>query len=305
MADLLLSICIPTNGISKWVLPTLNSIYSQNVALDRYEVVVVDNGEDSTLESDLPILQYANLRYVKSKDEGFLNLVTSLQEGKGVLRKMLNHRSIMLPDSINRWLDIANTYKKSKPIIYFSDNQLCQGRIIECENEDVFVRNMTYLCSWSAGLSVWDIDADNLQLLKLNPMFPNTSILFNIRKVAKYIIVDEKYQQMQDETGKGGYPLFQTFAITYLDMISELRCDGRISLDTFIKVKYDLLNFLGNWLITLKVDKMKYTFMEEDIKKVLNVYYSNFDYFRISFKGYYLCSVARIKRLIKVFLKGK
>ncbi len=302
MADILLSICIPTNGVSKWVLPTLESIYSQNVALDKYEVIITDNGDNSTLESDISMFQYSNLRYIKTKDEGFLNLVTSLQKGKGTLRKMLNHRSLMLPGSINRWLEIANTYKDTKPIIYFSDNQLHLGNLIECKDEDEFVRNMTYLCSWSAGISIWDIDTDNLSRLRLNKMFPNTSILLNIRKSSNYVIVDEKYQYMQDDIGKGGYPLFHTFAVTFLDLLSELRYKERISLDTFIIVKSKLLEFLTIWFSTLKVEKEKYNFTEEDVKEVLNVYYSTFDYYKLCLRGYYLYLVTKMKKTIKLII---
>lgn len=303
MTDILLSICIPTNGASKWVLPTLKSIYSQNVALDKYEVIITDNGDDSTLESDISIFQYSNLRYIKTKDEGFLNLVTSLQKSKGILRKMLNHRSLILPGSINRWLEIANIYKDTKPIIYFSDNQLHLGNLIECKNEDEFVRNMTYLCTWSAGISIWDIDTENLSRLRLDKMFPNASILLNIRRKSNYVIVDEKYQYMQDDIGKGGYPLFHTFAVTFLDLLSELRYDGRISLGTFIIVKYRLFKFLTVWFATLKIEKGKYNFTEEDVREVLNVYYSTFDYYKLCLCGYYLYLVTKIKKIIKVTIE--
>ena len=55
MNEPLLSICIPTNGISKWILPTLEAIYSQNVDISLYEVVITDNGADSTLSQDLEL----------------------------------------------------------------------------------------------------------------------------------------------------------------------------------------------------------------------------------------------------------
>lgn len=96
---------------------------------------------------------------------------------------------------------------------------------------------MSYWSSWSAGLSIWDIDVDRIKTVKLNEMFPNTSLLLNIRETAEYVICDDKYQEMQDETGKGGYDLFHTFAVTYLDILSELRIHKRISERTFISVK--------------------------------------------------------------------
>ena len=46
-------------------------------------------------------------------------------------------------------------------------------------------------------------------------MFPNTSLLLNIRQESIYVICDEKYQNMQDEAGKGGYDLFHTFVFVF------------------------------------------------------------------------------------------
>ena len=40
-----LSICLPTNGVVEWVIPTLESIYAQNVNFSLFEVVISDNGE--------------------------------------------------------------------------------------------------------------------------------------------------------------------------------------------------------------------------------------------------------------------
>lgn len=86
-------------------------------------------------------------------------------------------------------------------------------------------------------------------------MFPNTSLLLNIRQQPIYVICDEKYQNMQDEAGKGGYDLFHTFAVTFLDILSELRIDKRISESTFIFVKKELLKFLFQWYQTLLYHK--------------------------------------------------
>ena len=42
----LLSLCIPTNGISEWVFPVLDSIYNQKVDDSLFEVIVTDNGNN-------------------------------------------------------------------------------------------------------------------------------------------------------------------------------------------------------------------------------------------------------------------
>lgn len=309
MSKPLLSICIPTNGVSKWILPTLDAIYSQHVDLALYEVVITDNGADSTLSRDLILYKYSNLHYVRTNDSGFLNLVTSLKCGNGILRKMLNHRSIIVPGTIERWLCLAEIYKKTKPILYFSDFLLKKGGCIECKNLDSFIENLSYWSSWSAGLSIWDIDVDRIEVIKLNEMFPNASLLFNIREKTEYVICDEKYQDMQDETGKGGYDLFHTFAVTYLDILSDLRVRKKISEKTFILVKKDLKKFLLMWFRILFYNKKKYTFVNSNIKQSFSIYYSKKDYYFLYISAYLFFPLYyplfKIKKIIKMFFINK
>ena len=49
----LVSLCIPTNGVSEWVLPVLDSIYRDNVPENLFEVVVTDNGNNQAFESQM------------------------------------------------------------------------------------------------------------------------------------------------------------------------------------------------------------------------------------------------------------
>lgn len=300
--ELLLSICIPTNGVSKWVIPTLRAIYSQEVDTNLFEVIITDNGEHSTLADDLSVFRYENLHYIKTNDEGFLNLVTALKSGNGILRKMLNHRSIVIPGTIMHWLEVVDKYKKDKPIIYFSDNQLKKGGFINCPNINSFVYTLSYWASWSAGLSIWDIDVRALDTIKFNEMFPNTSLLLNVRKDSAYVICDEKYQNMQDETGKGGYDLFHTFAVTFLDILSELRIDNRISERTFIYVKKELLEFLFQWYKTLFYHKRRYSFIQGNIRNSILIYYSVSDYYRMRIFPFARGFLSSIQNKISLFI---
>ena len=301
MNGVLLSICIPTNGASQWVLPCLDAIYSQGIDKSLFEVVITDNDIDSTLLSDLRPYECDNLRYVQTRDEGFLNLVTALKLGRGVFRKMLNHRSMILPGTIARWLAIIKEYMNSKPIIYFSDNQLDVGTILKCSNLDSFINRLSYWSSWSAGISIWDIDVGEIDRLELNEMFPNVSLLFNLRSESQYIICDEKYQNMQDERGKGGYNLFQIFAVDYLDILNSLRREKKIKNKTFIKVKMELLTFLSAWYFELIVKKTsKYNFEVVDRRQSFSIYYSVVDYYLMCIYAWLLVP---FRRLIKYFYR--
>lgn len=300
----ILSLCIPTNGAVEWILPVIESIYSQGYDTDKFEVVITDNGKDSQLPSHIARMDYPNLRYKQTTDEGFLNLVTCLKEGKGLFCKMINHRSVMLPGSIADMVALVEKYKDSQPIIYCSDGNIkSAGDYVECPNTDVFVRHLSYWCSWSAGIGFWQKDIPQIPNIKLNEMFPNASLLFEIREETNYVIWNEKYEQMCDDSGKGGYNLFETFSVIFLDLLSELRRKNRISISTFIKVKKDLLVFLKTMYLYEVCMPSKHTYILENIPQSLDVYYGRFYFYKIELWALVQLPFESIKRLlIKILL---
>lgn len=299
----LLSICIPTNGAIDWVLLVLDSIYQQNVDHALFEVLITDNGKESLLEERLQNYKYDNLVYIKTEDKGFLNLISALKLANGELRKMLNHRSLLLPGVLKEWISIAEKYKEESPVIYFSDGVLGNKEFIECDNFNMFVFSLSYFSSWSAGLSVWKKDIELLNIISYDKMFPNTTLLFANKCKDKYIIYNKKYQQMQDDTGKGGYNLFYTFAVNYLDVINELRKKNDITDETFFKIKSDLISFLTDWYYSIIVRKStKYTFSMNDIKKSILIYYTFYTYYQICFTAYLFYPIKRMYYKILNFI---
>lgn len=284
----ILSFCIPTNGAVQWVLPVLDSIYNQKYDLSKFEVVITDNGKSSQLASYLKDYDYPNLRYIVTTDEGFLNLVTSLKEGRGLFCKMINHRSVLEPGTIEEMIELVERYKDSQPIIYCSDGNVKGLEIIECKNLDKFIANLSYWVSWSAGIGFWRKDVEKIASIELDKMFPNASLLLNLRKESQYVIWNKKYEQMGDDAGKGGYDLYDTFAVHFLDIIKGLLDGGRISQETFSVVKNDLFGFLTILYKNEAILPTKHTFILKDIKKSMQVYYGVSGYLRMVVKAYLL-----------------
>ncbi len=283
----ILSLCIPTNGAVEWILPVIESIYSQGFDNEKFEVVITDNGKDSQLPAHIAKMDYSNLRYKQTTDEGFLNLVSCLKEGRGLFCKMINHRSVMLPGSIADMVSLVEKYKDTLPVIYCSDGNIKSDRdYIECPDTDSFVRHLSYWCSWSAGIGFWQKDISNIPNIELNEMFPNTSLLFEIRKDSEYVIWNKKYEQMCDDSGKGGYDLFQTFCVKLLDVLNDLRIRMKITSGTFIFVKRDLYKFLCNLYLNEVIMPTKHTFIVKNIKESMEVYYGNYYYRKMFFLGY-------------------
>lgn len=303
----ILSLCIPTNGAIEWVLPAIDSIYAQGYDNLKFEVVITDNGKDSQLPEYIAKMTYPNLRYKQTTDEGFLNLVTSLKEGRGLFCKMINHRSRLLPGSIDALVNLVLQHKSDQPLIYCSNGMLKNhGEIIDCTTNDDFVRELSYWCSWSAGIGFWQKEINEIRSITLNEMFPNTSMLFGVKSVSSYVIWNKKYQQMGDESGKGGYDLYETFAVIFLDLLNNLRIEKRISVSTFIKVKTDLYKFLRDLYINEAVLPTNRTFILRNIAQSLSVYYSSYCYKRMVVEAWLRIPMALFKRcLIKILNLNK
>ena len=295
----LLSLCIPTNGAVQWVLPVLDSIYNQNYDLSKFEVVVTDNGRDSQLGTHIKNYTFSNLRYIPTTDEGFLNLVTSLKEGQGLFCKMINHRSVLEPGTIEEMVELVKRYKDSQPIIYCSDGNVKGPEVVECKDLDQFIARLSYWASWSAGIGFWKKDIEHISSVELDKMFPNASLLLNLRKESQYVIWNKKYEQMGDDAGKGGYDLYDTFAVHFLDLMKGLLDGGRICQKTFDIVKNDLFEFLTVLYKNETILPTKHTFILKNIKKSMEVYYGTSGYWRMVIKAYLmvpydiLCGVIR------------
>jgi len=90
-----------------------------------------------------------------------------------------------------------------------------------------------------------------------------------------------KYQQMSEDSGKGGYDLYYTFGVIFLDLVNGLRADGRIRLETFVKVKNDLFAFLRGLYVREVILPTNRTFILQNIPQSMNVYYGRMYYWKM------------------------
>lgn len=298
----ILSLCIPTNGAVEWVLPVLDSIYKQEFDLTQFEVVITDNGKDSQLGRYLNQYDFSNLRYIPTTDNGFLNLVTSLKKGRGLFCKMINHRSILLPGSIAEMVRLINLYKKKQPIIYFAGGISRIGDIQEYKNLDEFVLGISYFASWSAGIGFWSKDILHFDEIELDKMFPNSSLLFNVRTNSEYVIWNKPYMMMEDDAGKGGFNLFETWCVTFLDIINNLRQRNRISIETFLYVKKDLYKHLFKVYFDEVVLSTKHSFDLDNIDISFEVYYGKIYYRWLVFVSWMRFPLYFLKKAIRHIL---
>ena len=115
-----------------------------------------------------------------------------------------------------------------------------------------------------------------------------------MRNESKYVIWNQEYEQMGDDSGKGGYDLFDTFAVHFLDIFNGLLREGRIQQKTFYYVKKELLRFLVKLYKDEVVLPTKHTFILQNIRRNVKTYYGNL--------GFYMMVVCAYLLVVKQFL---
>lgn len=291
MNNIYLSICIPTNGRLEILKETLKSIYECDADLfPFFEVVISDNATNDDLkiiiESDF---KYYNLKYFKATCEGFLNSINALEMGTGQLLKLHNNYTKVNTKFIEETIELIKKYKEEKPLLFFTNNQYLSNDIIRCNDFDEFNRKVTYFNSYSTFFSIWKSDFENLKNIKIDKMFPHVSLLMNCSYKKEYLIIDKIYFENQEVPNKGGYNLFKTFGIDYLDLMKENEDKKVINNETFIKIREELYyNFFVSWYIGLKIRKNNYTFQNDNIKKSLSKYYKKRYFYKLPILSFIL-----------------
>lgn len=282
----LVSLCIPTNGITEWVIPVLNSIYNEtnggSVDASRFEVVITDNGDNQTFKKEIQQYQekHGNLKYQETTAAGFLNETESYKLASGVLIKFINHRTCLLPGTLPYWLRFAEKYEdvKEKPIVYFSTGALKRETPVRRYSSfDEFVRGLSYFSSWSTGVTFWKEDFDRLLPgMEYNALFPHTTLLFSQTKRKEYIIDDTPllYEIPADHSRKGRYDLFFAFAVEYMGILLDLHRAHAITAETFLYVKKKNLYFLAECIISFKIRKQPCSYDLSNMWGSLHVFYS-------------------------------
>lgn len=293
--ELLLSLCIPTNGVLEWVKPVLDSIYLEKKPIGKFEVIVTDNG---TNEEFYEFMQgycemHNNLVYLKTTAVQFANQIEAFKLAKGKLIKFVNHRSTLLPGGLNYLLQFVIDNENEKPFVYF-----LQKNAGIYFSFDQYVKKMSYWSSYSGGTAIWKDDFDNMDLsMPFNRLFPHINMILGIRDRNKYIIDGHAIMKSlpTDDTKKGTYNLFYAFAIEYPSLILDLYREGFIKIDTLKSVLKDNLNFIAGLYLDYIVLKKPCSYELSGSKENIGVYY---DIIALYPKMIYICA-KRMYQMIK------
>lgn len=300
-SNIVLSICIPTRGRSEILNNTLKSIFDSNANSNQFEVVVYDSSDDNDFSNMfLNNYPYSNFIYKKGPNDEFLNLINALKLGNGKFLKLHNDYTMLYKKAIDDMITVIEHSLVKTPLLYFSNGSLKSTMIKVCPTLDCFLKTTSYNNTWLTSFGIWRSEFIQFNSINIHPLFPHLSLLFALPDKQEYIIYNKRIFDNQPMNKKGGYNLFETFAVTYLKMLDDCVKNNRITRKTFDHVRLDLLKqFLPTWYANTKIYKNNYTYDLTAIKKHMAVYYTTFDYYTMIFLAYKEVFKKHIKTLFK------
>ncbi|HFI0317593.1 TPA: glycosyltransferase [Streptococcus suis] len=307
--DYLISLVIPTNGISEWVIPVLDSIYSQSISENLFEVIVVNNGDNTVFENLM--LKYSekhnNLIYKKTDADLFLNQIEGFKLARGSFIKFINHRTILVQGALQYLIDFVEKNESRHPITYFLNDTseiLIPNKITS--EFDSFVYGLGKYSSWSGGVSCWREDLHEIltkSTINNNDLFPHLIFVFFYKEDRDYLIDNTHLvQEIPTEYAKKGkYDIFYAFGVQFVDAINKLENQNMI----FISTKEHILNENKKFLIylysTFVILRKPCSYDLSSSRTSLNYFYDYKMIRRASFKRL----VNRLKSRIRGKLIGK
>lgn len=274
----IVSLCLPTNGITEWVFPVLDSIYTQGVNDDLFEVIVTNNGDNDEFHKLMIDFKkkHNNCIYKKTDAYQFMNQLEVLKLAKGKYFKYINHRQTLSKGSLNKMINIIKDNEKDKPVIFFSNGVLKENEYI-LNSFDDFIKHLGRFISWNTGAGIWMEDYDSiLNDTHVDQISPHSSILFSKRNKDKYIIENYKFciEENVDETKKGNYDIFKCFAIEEPGIVLRLYTDGDISIDTLKVVLDDYKIMCGELYYEYIIKKTPCSYDLSGFDNSMNVFFS-------------------------------
>ena len=279
--NIALSLCIPTNGISKWVFPVLESIYSQGAALSLFEVIVTDNGDNKEFQEGMKEWEekYSNLIYKKTDAKQFLNQIESFKIASGTLIKFVNHRMPLLDGTVKYLIDFSRKNADKKPGIYFLNGAIKKRPKAEVLHSfDSYIRRLSFYSSWSAGVCMWREDFWKIdQSMEFNRYFPHIDLILAQRGKKRYVIDSAPLFRTlpPDETAKGNYDLFFAFAVEYIYILLGLLRSGDIEVKTFLEIKAATGNFIALQYLEFVLMKKPCAYDVTGFDRYIDIFFSS------------------------------
>lgn len=297
-----LSICIPTNSRFDILEKTVQSIYNEpGLDYSEFEIIVSDNSNsDDIFQYFQKFRSISNFKIVKSNSVGFLNSVNALKHGNGHYLKLHNNYSLFNKNSLFEIVAFLKTLKNNNYTIHFDNNKNKKSNKVFCfESFDSFLKDISFLSSWSNTFCISREQFLNIDLNKCDKMFPHTSLLLTQYNSKKYCTYKDSLFTNLEVKSKGGYDIFKTFAVDFLNLYDFAVKEKHVSKSTFLHVKFNLYTkFLIKWYCDLIYFKNEYTFIISGVKDSICIHYNLFFYYLLLFISFFRAKLKLLKCLI-------
>lgn len=269
----LLSICIPTYNRDSLLWKTLNSITTQKVFLDTYDIEIIISNNASTDATDLVCNEFIKkypdkIKYFKHETELFAdkNILFAIQQGSGKFLKLNNDSFYFNENSLEQMIsNIKQALDFNAKAVFFSNGQACETKLETDFNS--FLKNVSYILTWIGAHcyereffnSLKDVDRC------LNTRLNQVDIIGRIfeQKHSVYIVNNAYLTGLYQEK-KGGYNSIKVFGYNYFYILEQFKNKGLISNKIWNREKYRILFkhlFNNNYIEFSK----KYKIDEEEI----------------------------------------
>ncbi|MBO6218734.1 MAG: NAD-dependent epimerase/dehydratase family protein [Treponema sp.] len=272
-----ISLCIPSSGRTHFLKETLNSIFEQQTDTSLFEVCISDNSDNEETRKLLEN-EYAdkkNIKYKKSTEYSYLNLIEALKMANGTYLKLLNDYTYLNDkQTLNYMINTVSKYAGSNTVVFFSLQEK-NKEPKDYNNFDSFLKNVSYIETAAPCFGIYKSVFYSIMKsgVTLNYWFPHVTLLHN-QAAEKYIVDDTKILKSLSVKKKGGYNLPMVFGNEYIKMNELLLNTDKISRSTFDFVRLETLDFIANWYSRSKYDKKHCSFDFSEMKNWLSNYYN-------------------------------
>ena len=235
----IVSLCIPTNGVTEWVFPVLDSIVGQNVSPELYEIIVTDNGDNQDFKQKM-----------KGALERLIAFVEDYRETKPVV--YFSNGVIPMAEEISEYTTFDQFVRH---LSYWSS--WSSGLAIWKEDFDKIPEDTVYDKMFPHTTILFRERERGHYIIDNTVMteeLPNGSI------------------------PKARYDLFRTFGVDYPAILFDLLRDQSISYETFKYVKDQNLWFLVELYWAYVIRKRPCSYDLSGLSRVFDVFYTKADF---------------------------
>ena len=303
-----LSLCLPTNGISEWVFPVLDKIYTQEADVNEWELIVTDNGSNEDFSNRMKEYTAAHENLVYKKTEAYLfeNQIEALRLAEGLFLKFINHRSILEQGALQWMIYLVKKNMNDKPVIYLSNGVLRYREQGDYASFDEFVRGLREYASWTTGVGVWKSDFDSIPRDWIyNKISPHSDVLFWVRDRERYIIDDRKWCHdiEMDHSKKGKYDLYRAFAVEEISITLSLLNDRSITPNTFKYVVSCYEKFVANLFYDFNISRQPCSYILDGFNDSMGIFLSKRRVLLRAYSRIFIMAAVKVYRMI--WRKGK